>query len=349
MKVFQCGYCLHPLYFENASCEKCGHLCGYRSEGRTMLTFDHISLPLISDREKTAYKFCQNHAHGVCNWVIPLESTDKFCSACKLNRTIPVLRNAKNFKKWQHLEIAKHRLIYQLQKIGLPLPSKMENEDDGLCFDFVSRAMDPKLMTGHARGVITILISEANNAEREKRRKALDEPYRTLIGHLRHEVGHYFWKRLIFTNQKVLDEYRAIFGDERLSYADSLEAYYKKPNDNNWQANFISQYATAHSWEDWAETWAHYLHIMDMEETAFFFKLKVGMDNETETKVSVDPYSVQNFDEIVKTSVPLTFAVNSISRAMGHQEVYPFTLTPSIIDKLKFIHKLLFNFGQIPN
>jgi hypothetical protein len=341
MKVFQCGNCSHPLYFENIRCEKCGHICGYRAEDRMMLTFDPANQTLLSDRESIAYKFCQNHEHEVCNWVIPIESADMFCSACKLNRTIPNLGNAKNYEKWQHLEVTKHSLIYQLQKLGLPLPSKLKNKKEGLCFDFVSRLTNKKLMTGHANGVITILISEANSVERERRRKDLSEPYRTLIGHLRHEVGHYFWERIIYTDQKVLDEYRSIFGDERISYADSLTEYYKKPDTKEWQANFISRYATAHSWEDWAETWAHYLHIMDMVETAFFFKLKVVLDKEIKTKVSVDPYTVKSFDKIVQTSVPLSFAVNSISRAMGHLEVYPFVLTPAIIDKLKFIHKLL--------
>ncbi|SOE20165.1 hypothetical protein SAMN06298216_0663 [Spirosomataceae bacterium TFI 002] len=344
MKVFQCGNCQYPLYFENTKCANCGHLCGYKSDDRQMLTFNPSSNQLIPDSEKEEYKFCKNHEHDVCNWVIPIENKNRYCNACQLNRTIPILDSAKNFEKWKNLEIAKHRLIYQLQKIGLSLPSKLKNKEEGLCFDFVARNKNPRLMTGHANGVITILISEANSELREKRRKELFEPYRTLIGHLRHEVGHYFWERLVRPNKEITTSFRFIFGDERNSYSDSLKAYYAKEQNNDWEGEFISRYATAHPWEDWAETWAHYLHIMDMVETAYFFNLKVDLDKKHHTQVNSDPYLVEDFDQIIQISVPLSFAVNSINRAMGHQDVYPFVITPTVVRKLTFIHRLLWNF-----
>lgn len=343
MKIFQCGHCAQSLFFESYKCDNCGHLSGFRDEDRKMLTFDPIGDNLISDREKIEYKYCKNKEYDVCNWLIEKDSPEEFCQACQLNRTIPNLSDEENFEKWQHLEVAKHRLIYQLQKIGLDLESKLGNEE-GFCFDFVVQKHDPKLMTGHANGVITILLKEADSVLREKMRKQMLEPYRTLIGHLRHEVGHYFWDRLIYTNKKVLKEYRAIFGNERLNYGDSLQEYYKKGAPENWQESFISRYATSHSWEDWAETWAHYLHIMDMLETAYFFGLNVkpiDKANTLQASVSFDPYTEKDFDVIIETCVPLSFAVNSMNRAMGVPDVYPFIITPNMVKKMKFIHKLL--------
>jgi len=343
MKIFQCGYCHHPLFFESYSCGNCGHKSGYRDSDRQMLTFDADSDRLISDREQLEYKFCKNHQHDVCNWLIPVESSSNFCTACQLNRTIPNLSDEQNFPKWKNLEVAKHRLIYQLQKIGLPLPSKLKDAK-GLCFDFVSRHANSQLMTGHANGVITILLREADSVLREQMRMQLLEPYRTLIGHLRHEVGHYFWDRLVSPNAEVLAEFRAIFGDERVLYGESLKAYYKNGAPADWQEYFISKYATAHAWEDWAETWAHYLHVMDMVETAHFFGVKVDPSDTLkgmEANVSFDPYTESDFQTIVETCVPLSFAVNSINRAMGVPDVYPFVINQGVVEKMKFIHSLL--------
>jgi len=343
MKIFQCGNCNHSLFFENYKCENCGHLSGFRDRDRKMLTFSPHRDTLISDREKIKYKYCKNKDCKVCNWLLEENDPHDYCSACRLNRTIPNLSDKKNFEKWKNLEIAKHRLIYQLQKRGLSLPSKL-NQEDGLCFDFVAKQNDPNLMTGHANGIITILLREADSVLREQARRQLLEPYRTLIGHLRHEVGHYFWDRLVFTNKNVLADFRAIFGDDQLNYSASLDAYYKNGAPDNWQESFISKYATSHPWEDWAETWAHYLHIMDMVETAYFFGLNVNPLNSfknMKADVSFDPYATEDFDIIVHTCVPLSFAVNSINRAMGVPDVYPFVIAPAVVKKMKFIHQLL--------
>ncbi len=343
MKIFQCGHCHHPLFFENTVCENCGHLSGYRDSDAKMLTFDPRSFSLVSDREKIEYKYCTNNQHGVCNWLLEKNDPNFLCSACQLNRTIPDLSDTSNFEKWQNLEVAKHRLIYQLQKLGFTLQNKMINQE-GLCFDFIAKQNDPKIMMGHENGVITILLSEADSVHREKMRKQLLEPYRTLIGHLRHEVGHYFWDRLVVTNQNMLNEFRMIFGNEQENYADALQRYYQNGAPANWQDSFISKYATSHPWEDWAETWAHYLHIMDMVETAHFFGLNVdpaeGLES-MKTKVSFDPFTMRDFKVIIQTCIPLSFAVNSINRAMGVPDVYPFVITPAVADKMKFIHKML--------
>ena len=349
MKIFQCGNCNHPLFFESKRCESCGHRSGYRDSDRKMLTFDSNQNRLISDREQLHYKYCKNEAYGVCNWLLDINDSNDFCSACQLNRTIPNLSDNKNFPKWQNLEVAKHRLVYQLQKIGLELPNKMDN-DHGMCFDFVSKEHDPTIMTGHANGVITILLSEADSVLREQMRKQLLEPYRTLIGHLRHEVGHYFWERLVYTDYQVLHNFRSVFGDERQDYSKALQKYYREGAMSNWNESFISKYATSHPWEDWAETWAHYLHIMDMVETSHFFGLQVQSTDITDgmsTVVTFDPYTMFDFEIIVKTCVPLSYAVNSINRAMGIPDVYPFVISEPVIRKLTFIHKLLLVKGSL--
>lgn len=239
--------------------------------------------------------------------------------------------------------MAKHRLIYQLQKIGLNPQSKMSSVT-GLCFDFIAKSNNSSIMTGHANGVVTILLREADSVFREQTRKDMQEAYRTLIGHLRHEVGHYFWDRLIFTDEKVLHTFRTIFGNEERNYNDALQTYYKNGAPDNWQDSYISKYASSHPWEDWAETWAHYLHIMDMVETAHFFRLRVnptGISKNMKTKITLDPYLIKDFETIVSTCVPLSFAVNSINRAMGIADVYPFVINARVIEKMTFIHKLL--------
>jgi hypothetical protein len=346
MKIFECGNCFHPLYFENDSCEKCGHLSGYYDASIQMLTFEPATINLVADRSGNVFKYCQNKGFGVCNWLIPASDENHFCNACELNRTIPNLSDNENFKKWQKLEVAKHRLIYQLQRLQLALPPQENNPEIGLCFDFISKHGNSKIMTGHTNGVITILLSEADSVHREQMRKQMSEPYRTLIGHFRHEVGHYFWDRLVATNQFVLNDFRSLFGNERADYGESLKTHYRNGSPANWQSNFISQYATAHPWEDWAETWAHYLHIMDMTETAYYFGMSVNPileDKSLRGSVDFDPYQIKDFNVIYKGWAPLSFAINSLNRSMGIPDAYPFVVSSLVVDKMKFIHGLIYN------
>ncbi|SIO06494.1 zinc-binding metallopeptidase family protein [Algoriphagus halophilus] len=345
MKIFECEKCFQPLYFENQSCEKCGHLAGFSTSLLDLKTFENGLNSLKSDGDNSEFKFCRNKEFGVCNWLIPVSDQEDFCDACKLNRTIPDLSDAENFKKWQKLEIAKHRLIYQLVRLGLNPQSKTE-DTNGLTFDFINNhyGIGEKAMTGHDNGVITILLSEADAVHREQMKKEFEEPYRTLIGHFRHEVGHYFWDRLVFNNPTTLQEFRNIFGDERVNYADSLNSYYVNGPLVNWQQNFISQYATSHPWEDWAETWAHYLHIMDMAETSYYFGMKVEpklYENTLNGSIGFDPYECTDFEKILKDWGPISFAINSLNRSMGMPDMYPFVISPIVKAKMDFIHRLV--------
>ncbi|WPP50076.1 zinc-binding metallopeptidase family protein [Catalinimonas niigatensis] len=241
------------------------------------------------------------------------------------------------------MEAAKHRLVYSLLRLGLPLLSKDQQAETGLAFDFLAD-QEKTVLTGHAQGLITLNIAEADDAERAKRRQAMGEPYRTLLGHFRHEVGHYYWDRLI-ANTNFLSAYRQLFGDEQQDYGEALKLHYQQGVPDDWAKQYISTYASAHSWEDWAETWAHYLHLIDTLETAHAFSLRVAPkvaqeDDSLSANIDRDPYTLKNFDEIIALWLPLTFAMNSINRSMGQPDLYPFVIPPPVIEKLRFVHQV---------
>ena len=50
-------------------------------------------------------------------------------------------------------------------------------------------------------------------------------------------------------------------------YAAALSSHYQIGAPAGWEEDFITAYAASHPWEDWAETWAHYLQILDGLET----------------------------------------------------------------------------------
>ena len=350
MKIFQCQSCSQPVYFENTYCENCGHTLGYlASELKLYVIIPKGSSFQILNGNSTYYNYCQNYAHGVCNWLVPVKSNTSLCEACKLNQTIPNLNNPKHFKAWQKLEKAKHRLIYSLQRFNLPVKSKIEAPNLGLAFAFLSdeniNSNKEPLKTGHLNGLITINLVEADSVHREYIRTQMSEPYRTLIGHFRHEIGHYYWDQLVLPNPKFLASFRENFGDERTDYALAIKKYYSDERSLNWQQYYVSEYAASHPWEDWAETWAHYLHLVDALETAFTFGLSIQPNLQNVPSMNMqanfDPYLESNFDIILNACIPLTFAVNSINRSMGQPDLYPFIITQSVGKKLRFIHQLL--------
>ena len=222
--------------------------------------------------EAGVFRRCANlDSPAACNWLLPANDHDALCIACSLNRTIPDLSIAENHERWRKVETAKRRLVAQLVSLGLQVIPKTVDEETGLAFDFIGVDLEGKPpTTGHANGLITLDIKEADDAHREQVRVQMHEPYRTLLGHFRHEVGHYYWDRLI-ANSHWLEPFRGLFGDERASYAEALERHYQQGAPLDWQQHCVSAYATMHPWEDWAETWAHYLHMMDAVDTALGF------------------------------------------------------------------------------
>jgi hypothetical protein len=299
------------------------------------------------------FVYCSNAGHGACNWLVAYEpGGDPFCRACRHNAVIPPIENdATKLGQWQVIERAKKRLFYSLLRLHLPLATRNEDPVHGLSFRFLDEdaAPDP-VMTGHENGIITLALKEADDAAREYRRTSLNEPYRTLLGHFRHEVGHHFWDILI-DGTPHLEGFRRLFGDERADYSEALKRHYDDGAPPNWQATHISAYATSHPWEDWAETWAHYLHIVDTTEmaAAFGVRLKPGVDTEGEltTRIDFDPYSMATIDELFTHWVPLSSLINNLNRAVGQHDAYPFVLTPAVLEKLGFVHAVVHEAGRV--
>jgi hypothetical protein len=355
MKLFECQNCGQALYFENTRCESCGLRLGYLPAKETVTALEEREggLEALAEPGRSGgYRYCGNAQHDVCNWLVPADSPDQFCAACRHNRTIPDLSVPENAFNWRKLEVAKHRLFYTLLKLRLPLTTRSEEPEGGLAFDFLASSSpgDAPVLTGHASGLITINLAEADDSERERQRHEMGEPYRTLLGHFRHEVAHYYWDHLV-RDTPALEEFRRLFGDERQDYGEALKRHYAEGPPPDWSEQFVTAYASVHPWEDFAETWAHYFHMVDTLETANAFGLrvrpKVSRGADLATAVDFDPHTA-NMDRIIDSWLPLTFAVNSINRSMGIPDLYPFVLAPAVIIKLSFIHDSIHAAGGRP-
>lgn len=357
VRVYQCQ-CGRPTFFRNSTCLACSTPLGYHPEQATLLSLkpgDEPDTWLDWQTEGPVYYRCANlDTAASCNWLLPVaegQAHAYLCRACRLNRTIPDLTDPKcpdNGKLWGRIELAKRRLVSALLVMGLPVASReTEDTERGLMFDFL-RATDsaPKIMTGHHQGLITLNITEADDAKREFTRQALNEPYRTLLGHFRHEVGHYYWERLV-TDSPWLEPCRALFGDERQDYAASLKANYKNGPRPDWQQHFVSSYASVHPFEDWAECWAHYMHMRDTVDTAMSFGLNIDADQleftpfATDALYQPDHPEAARFLAFVNRWLQLTLLLNGMSRAMGQADFYPFVLANEVVTKLHFIHLLV--------
>jgi hypothetical protein len=347
MKLYACSRCHNRLYFENSICLACGSPLGFDPYNISLITLEIRDPYSFNDflLKDHIYRLCDNAIRGTCNWLIPFSRESRFCSACELNRIIPTLTSPENLSRWKRIEIAKHRLVYSLLRLKLAFPSKESDPEKGLAFDFMADISPQKrVITGHEHGTITLNIEEADEAERVRHKLDLGERYRTLLGHFRHEIGHYYWERLI-ENSSYLSPFRRLFGDERMDYSKALAAYYENGPAAGWERDFISPYATSHPWEDWAETWSHYFHLMDTLETAYSFgiaihPLKKEDTPESRVRINTDPYSISYFPEIFNMWLPLTFAINSLNRSMGYEDFYPFLISPNIVGKLGFIHEV---------
>jgi hypothetical protein len=352
MKIFRCQRCQQVVYFENTQCMNCGTVLGFLPERFVLSALEPADgarwRPLAAPAERQLYRMCRNYAaEQVCNWLLPDHSPGDFCTACRFNQTIPDLSVAGNKVRWAKLEAAKHRLIYGLLRLGLPLIGRQQDPVTGLAFAFLADpepvfAESARAMTGHAQGLITLNIAEADDAARERQRQALTEPYRTLLGHFRHESGHYYWHRLA-RDPGWLANFRALFGDERQDYGAAMQRNYNQGPPADWQSRFVSAYAAAHPWEDWAETWAHYLHIVDVLETAWVFRLRVSpggdADDSMRSEPGFDPYRAGSLERLIDDWLPLTYAVNSLNRSMGLPDLYPFVLSPPVLSRLGFVHE----------
>ncbi|MES2710547.1 MAG: putative zinc-binding metallopeptidase [Pseudomonadota bacterium] len=333
MRLFTCENCSQPVYFENTGCVACGEPQGYQPDANRMQVVREGRLR------------CENAQHEACNWLVPEGTTDAFCRSCRHNVIIPNLGDASNLFHWRQIQDAQRRAMYSFLRLKLPLESRVEAPDSGLGFEILADAPNgPKVMTAHDFGLITIALAEADDVERSRRRAAMGEPYRTILGHFRHESGHYFWDRLV-RDTAMLEPCRAIFGDDSLDYDVALKRHHEQGPPQDWQGDFVSSYATSHPWEDFAETWAHYLHIVDTLEMARSFGM--GVDARADNtgtltgSVEFDPYREAQIGPLMDAWVPITAAVNSLNRCMGVPDLYPFVLSPKVVEKLGFIQTLV--------
>lgn len=289
------------------------------------------------------YKQCVNYSkEDVCNWMIPAHEGSELCTSCRLTHIIPALSSEKNRLFWKRLEAAKRRLLYSLWELHLQPTPKWDDPQTGLAFQFLEDTPGKRVMTGHANGLITLNIAEADPAHRERTREQMHEPYRTLLGHFRHESGHYYFDQLI-ADTKWIEPFRALYGDEQQDYSESLKRHYDEGPPANWEQSFISAYASTHPWEDWAESWAHYLHMIDTLDTAFHCGIAAKPKKASEPEMIIEEGPVKNkdFSDMMSNWFALTYVLNSLNRSIGMPDAYPFALSPLVISKLEFIHKVV--------
>ncbi len=390
-RAYRCK-CGVPVFFRNSECLACGTPLGYDPEQARLLplmpgevadTWVVWQADPASDADSgeqpqpqgdtndvlpppaRAYTRCLNlQTPAACNWLVPTEtSLDSanpvlLCRACRLNRIIPDLNDPEhpdNGLLWGRIELAKRRLISALLALGLPVASRItEDTERGMMFDFL-RSPDngPHIMTGHNTGLITLNLQEADDAVREAVRKAMREPYRTLLGHFRHEVGHYYWDRLV-SGTPWMDGFHQLFGDENLDYLAALRQNYEQGPPAEWWLQYVSAYASTHPWEDWAECWAHYLHMRDTIDTALSFGMMADSAPLEFTPFTIDALyqpdhpEAQNFLDFLNDWTRLTTMLNEMSRSMGQPDFYPFVLPLNVVAKLHFIHLLVTSASWLP-
>jgi hypothetical protein len=336
VRDFNCPICGQRLAFENSVCLNCKSSLGFSLDDMALLV---IAPPAESDHtgavDESRYQLCANLHLAECNWLVEKGPIAKLCVACALTRTRPNDADTVALAAFAAAEAAKRRLIAELHELKLPIVGRDDDPEFGLAFDLLSSQFE-KVFTGHDNGVITLDLAEGDDVHREQLRVSMDEPYRTLLGHFRHEVGHYYQYRLIGVSPGYLQRYQELFGDPEADYQAALDRHYSEGAPAGWTKNHVSSYATMHPAEDWAETFAHYLHIRDTLDTAAAFGMAPA--GATFERKTLGPSS---FDTMIEMWLPLAWALNMVNRSMGKDDLYPFVLPPPVLEKMRFIHTVI--------
>ncbi|MBU1443198.1 MAG: putative zinc-binding peptidase [Gammaproteobacteria bacterium] len=384
-RAYQCQ-CGRPVFLRNSQCLACRTPLGYVVDRFGVVPLSLVDAEVAESADgangtdvadgvaseppetftvfgdeggRTYYRCANLMTPAACNWMVPAPrqsddpsfNTDNLlpglCLSCSVTRTLPDLSVEGNADRWRSLELAKRRLLSQLLVLGLPIVTRQSDPARGLAFDFLSNMPGgPHVMTGHETGLITLNAEEADDAVRERIRAEMREPYRTLVGHFRHEIGHYYWDILVQPTP-WLDSFRELFGDERADYASALRQHYDNGPPPDWASRFVTGYASSHPWEDWAETWAQYLHMADMADTARSFGVDaqnveiVGDLFELSDLWQPERDKAEDFLEFLNGWVRLTNVLNELSRSMGQPDYYPFVLPHAAVGKLQFIHEVI--------
>lgn len=336
MRDFLCPNCGQHLAFENSLCLSCKSVVGFSLRESALLVIgsgsDNDHAGAVDPAE---YQLCANLHVAECNWLVKWEPVRALCASCRLTRTRPQDSDTAGMTAFANAERAKRRLIVELKELGLPIVSRDEDPRYGLAFDLLSSACE-KVFTGHDNGVITLDLAEGDDMHREQLRIAMDEPYRTLLGHFRHEIGHYYFYRLVGSAPDCLDRFRELFGNPDEDYQAALDRHYSQGTPAGWDSEFVSSYATMHPAEDWAETFAHYLHIRDTLDTAAAFGFAPA--NAGYQQRVLGP---SGFDTMIQMWLPLSWSLNMVNRSMGKGDLYPFMLPVPVLEKMRFIHNVI--------
>lgn len=352
MRLYECDISGTPIYFENTVSLGAGNArVGFVSDTLTLHTLQQVDDDLwsIPSRKYELWRFCQNAAADGSNWLIKAEETQTLALPARYNRKIPHIQTPEGLERFRKIGAAQRHLFYSILRFGLPCPGREVDPQGGLVFDFLEDRFDDDgnvipAMTGHEDGLISLRAAEADDDVRESVRVSMGESYRTLLGHFRHEIGHFYFQQLI-NGSDMIEEARTIFGDEREDYAAALKRNYEQGPPKDWDDHFFSTYASCHPSEDFAECWAHYFHIVDTLDSARAFGLMIdpSRHHELETEVVFDPYRADNANQIVEAWVPISLALNTLQRSMGQADIYPFVLRAPVVEKLDFIHRTIKN------
>ncbi len=355
MTRFHCSNCRQLVFFENSHCGQCNSLLGFIPAQAEMAAFDLPQLETDGDAGQApgawlrkgptqgSFRPCANRVqHDICNWMID-DGDDEhaLCISCRLTEVIPSLTNPVNLTHWAAIEQAKRRLVFSLMNIGLtPQPKSGPDDKQGLSFHLLETVADDKpVLTGHDDGLITLNIAEADDVYREAARVSMHEPIRSLLGHLRHEVSHYLQQRYV-TGTSGEEHCREVFGDERVDYSKALQTHYQAGPPADWSSNFVSAYASSHPWEDWAETCAHYLLVIDAVQTAKAWGVRLDGDTPTQPSDS-EVQSVPLKHLVLEHWLPVAQFLNAMNRSLGLRDSYPYLMPTRVLEKMSTVQSLL--------
>ena len=302
--------------------------------GPGTLWFDNLATadgtPVAYDPQARAFipmpPFCANRDIIGCNWIAP--EPGGFCRSCAMTGLAPDTTITNAIPHWAQTEAAKRWVIDNLGRWHWFRP-----EDPGTRPTFHMLAEGPTpVQMGHIDGVVTISVAEADAVLSTTRREALQEPYRTMIGHMRHEIAHMLWWRLSL-RADFLEAFRAMFGDERADYQAALQRHYTDGPPADWRQRFLTTYASAHAHEDWAETAAHLLHLTDICDS-----VAAGLGAAALPDPGWDAYAEPDTARLIAVAMPIVAGLNHVNRGMGLSDIYPFLLSPEAQRKLAFVH-----------
>lgn len=324
MRSFSCRVCGNQLYFENTVCVVCGSTLGFSRRERDIVPLGEDGAYV--DDGRWIWHSCVNRELSGCTWLTEIPGGT--CFSCSLTRTRPADVDARGLSQFPLAEAAKRHLVVELDALGLPIVTREDDPEHGLAFDLLSSVAE-NVVIGHEDGVITLDLAEGDDVHREKVRVDLAEPYRTMLGHFRHEIGHYY--EAVLVTGPLQEQVRELFGDETADYQAAIDRHYAEGAPDGWEESFISVYATMHPFEDFAETFAHVLHISDTVDTATAHGLS-----------TVDASAFSSFRDLVTgVWLPMSNALNQINRSMGAGDLYPFAIPPRVLDKLDLVAQIV--------